>query len=127
MFIFEKLEVYNKAKSFNLSLRKYSKRLSNDPFILDQLNRGSFSILLNISEGSGRITPRYQAHFYTIARGSTLECASILDYLKDADTIEDSFLNSRFKELDEISRMLFAMIRTNRIKHKDGSHKAEWG
>jgi four helix bundle protein len=39
------------------------------------------SIVLNIAEGAGRRFSRDKAHCYTIARGSTTECAAVLDLL----------------------------------------------
>lgn len=116
MFPYENLQVHTKAKLFNKKLRVQLRDLSRDPYILDQLNRASFSILLNIAEGSGRITPRDQAHFYTIARGSTFECASILDYLYDPEHTEHKHFISYFNDLEEISKMLFALIRNNRSR-----------
>lgn len=47
----------------------------------DQLDRASISIVLNIAEGAGRRTPADKAHFLTIARGSTTECAAVLELL----------------------------------------------
>jgi len=47
----------------------------------DQLDRASVSIVLNIAEGAGRRTPADKAHFFTIARGSTTECAAVLELL----------------------------------------------
>ncbi|HEY3120914.1 MAG TPA: four helix bundle protein [Vicinamibacteria bacterium] len=47
----------------------------------DQLFRASASIVLNIAEGAGRVSPQDKARFYGIARGSTTECAAIIDIL----------------------------------------------
>ena len=116
MFAYEGLEVYEKAKLFNKKLRTHLRELSGDPYILDQLNRASFSILLNIAEGSGRITPRDQAHFFVIARGSTFECSSILDYVKGETGIEEKYIRIYYNDLEEISKMLFALIKNNRSR-----------
>jgi four helix bundle protein len=48
----------------------------------DQLDRASVSIVLNIAEGSGRFTPAEKAHFYLIARGSTMECLAALSLMQ---------------------------------------------
>lgn len=47
-----------------------------------QLDRASASTLLNLAEGAGRRHPADKAHFYAIARGSSMECAAVLDVLR---------------------------------------------
>ncbi|MFD1551369.1 four helix bundle protein, partial [Putridiphycobacter roseus] len=70
MFDFEKLEVYSKAKRFNKSVTIFLASSKVDKTTKDQLRRASFSILLNIAEGSGRFTKPDKRNFYIIARGS---------------------------------------------------------
>ncbi len=45
----------------------------------DQLLRTSESVVLNIAEGSGRITRKDQARFYAIALGSLREAQAVFD------------------------------------------------
>jgi len=47
----------------------------------DQLERASASVLLNLAEGCGRRAPKDRAHFYSIARGSAMECAAAVDII----------------------------------------------
>ena len=56
MFDFEKLEVYKKAKTFNSTIRQIIKESRLDSSSKDQLRRASFSIVLNLAEGSGRFS-----------------------------------------------------------------------
>ena len=51
------------------------------PWLRDQLDRASASLVLNLAEGVGRRTPGDKAHFFAIARGSGMESAAILDVL----------------------------------------------
>ena len=88
MFDFEKLEVYRKAKAYNQSVTQFLLESKTDRVTHDQLRRASFSIMLNIAEGSGRFTNPDKRHFYIVARGSAFECVAIFDYLKDLHTIE---------------------------------------
>jgi four helix bundle protein len=87
MFDFEKLEVYKKAKLFNSGIRKFIKEANPDPTTNDQLRRASFSIVLNLAEGSGRFSKPDRRNFFIIARSSIFECIAILDVLKDEEVI----------------------------------------
>ena len=49
-----------------------------DSEMASQLRRAALSISLNIAEGTGRFD-RDQRKFLITARGSTLECAAVLD------------------------------------------------
>ncbi len=111
MFDFEKLEVYNKSKKFNKSVNLFLKSAVLDKTTKDQLRRASFSIMLNIAEGSGRFTNRDKRNFYIIARGSVFECVAIFDFLKDIDKLDESVFNQYYSYLEEISKMLFALIK----------------
>lgn len=53
MFDFQKLEVYQKSKQYHISCKKLLSDYALDGFVRDQLGRASFSIPLNIAEGSG--------------------------------------------------------------------------
>jgi four helix bundle protein len=111
MFDFENLTVYTKAKDFNKKVFRFLKSTKLDRTTNDQLRRASFSIMLNIAEGSGRNSKADKRNFYIISRGSTFECVAIFDYLKDIGIIEESQFSEFYNDLDELSRMLFAMIK----------------
>ena len=110
MFDFEKLLVYGKAKSFNKSLLVLLKDVRSK-IIIDQFQRAALSISLNIAEGSGRFSKPDKRNFYVIARGSTYECAALLDHLKESDLIAEKEFQESYLLLEEISKMLFAMIK----------------
>ncbi|HAA15970.1 MAG TPA: four helix bundle protein [Cytophagales bacterium] len=111
MFDFEKLEVYGKTKKFNKSITNFVSQNEVDKVVYDQLRRASFSIMLNIAEGSGRFTNRDKRHFYVIARGSVFEVVAILDFLKDQESIEEATFQQYYQYLEEISKMLFSLIK----------------
>ncbi|MCK4921086.1 MAG: four helix bundle protein [Bacteroidales bacterium] len=111
MFDFENLEVYKKAKFFNKSVSEILDDNKIDKVSYNQLRRASFSIMLNIAEGSGRYTNPDKRRFYVIARGSAFECAAIFDYLRDLNFIEEKKFQLFYISLEEISKMLFALIR----------------
>ncbi len=112
MFDFEKLIVYKKAKEFNKEVLNYLDSTDIDKVTYDQLRRASFSIMLNIAEGTGRFTKRDRRNFYVISRGSVFECVAIFDYLQDVGKIEKESFDLFYNTLDELSRMLFSLIKT---------------
>jgi four helix bundle protein len=111
MFDFEKLEVYKRAKHLNAEVSVLLSKIKADKVTHDQLRRASFSIMLNIAEGSGRFTKADKKNFYVIARGSIFECVAILDYLKDQKAIQVNEFDSFYKLCEEISKMLFSLIK----------------
>ena len=44
-------------------------------------------------------------------RGSTFECAAILEYLYEIDELNQEIFDKYFAFLEEISKMLFSLIR----------------
>jgi four helix bundle protein len=114
MFDFEKLTVYSKAKNFNQKVHAFLLSTELDRTTKGQLRRASFSIMLNIAEGSGRSTKPDKRNFFVISRGSTFECVAIFDYLKDIGSLSNETFTDFYTDLDELSRMLFAMIKNLR-------------
>lgn len=112
MFDFEKLEVYFKAKQFNSTVSLFLEHAIVSKNKRDQLERAAFSIMLNIAEGTGRFTRPDKKNFYTIARGSAFECVAIFDYLCDQKVIDKERFKEFYAMLEEISKMLYALIRT---------------
>jgi four helix bundle protein len=82
-----------------------------DPTTKDQLRRASFSIVLNIAEGSGRFTKPDRRNFYIISRSSIFECIAILDVLKDEEVLEKKRYEEFYVQAEEISKMLYGMIK----------------
>src|SRR5688572_16464842 len=111
MFPFENLEVYKKAYQFNRELYKLITRSTLLPYMKNQLGKAGLSIMLNIAEGSAKLTQRDRRNFFTHARGSTFECCSILSFLKDEGEISESLKLHFYTTLEEISKMLYVMIK----------------
>jgi four helix bundle protein len=108
---FEKLIVYQKAKEFNRLINEDTLSISTlDRILKDQLRRASLSIVLNIAEGCSRFSKADRKNFFVISRGSTFESVAALDTIKLG--IIDNEILSQLKSLaEEISKMLFVMIR----------------
>lgn len=111
MFDFEKLEVYKKSKLLNSAVRSLIRNSNIDKTTANQLTRASLSICLNLAEGSGRFTNPDRKNFYIISRSSVFEVAAILDILKDEQVITFQDFSTLYNDLEEISKMVFAMIK----------------
>ena len=111
MFDFQKLEVYQKAKLFHTDIIALIQDTKIHKATADQLFRASLSIPLNIAEGSGRFSKPDRRNFFVIARSSIFETVSILDILFDANSLSDSQFHNLLSKAEELSKMLFAMIR----------------
>lgn len=78
---FRKLDAYIYAKDLVKQVYALIKKFPKEEqyALCDQLRRAVISIPSNIAEGSGRTTPKDQAHFYTMAFGSLMEVLAQLD------------------------------------------------
>jgi four helix bundle protein len=111
VFGYETLEIYKKAREYNLQIRSFLKVSSIDYPTEDQLRRASLSIVLNLAEGSGRFSKKDIRRFYVISRSSVHECAAILDLMHQEKIMKDGLFASLYKESEELSKILFKMIR----------------
>lgn len=111
MFDFQKLEVYKKAKEFHVDCKKIILDKKLDRFVKDQLGRASFSVPLNIAEGSGKFSRADRKNYFTTARASLFECVAVLDILNDSSKLTDTELEKMMSDADELSRILYAMIK----------------
>lgn len=111
MFEFQNLEVYKKSKCFHLECKKIILENKVDSYVKDQLGRASFSIALNISEGSGKFSKPDRRNYFITARGSVFESVAVLDILNDQNMISEEIFLSVLKKGDELSRILYAMIK----------------
>jgi four helix bundle protein len=111
MFDFQKLEVYQKSKNFCKEITATLSEKSFDRVTNDQLRRASFSIMLNIAEGSSRFSNKDRKNFLVVARGSSFECAAIMEYLFETKEINEDVFTDYMRKLEEISKMLFGLLR----------------
>src|SRR6185503_6805518 len=77
----EKLEVYRASLTFVVWLEPLLQKLPKSLAVVDQFDRASTSIPLNIAGGNGKFTGADRCRFFDIARGSALEGAAALDVL----------------------------------------------
>src|SRR5262249_27395431 len=82
MFNFNRLDVYSCAIDFfKLAIPLTERAPVGYHSLNDQLRRAAVSIPLNIAEGSGKYG-HDERRYFSIARGSALECAAIIDVLE---------------------------------------------
>ena len=110
MFAFQGTEVYKKSKLLHLECKKLIQKIPKDKTVADQLRRASFSVPLNIAEGSGKFSKPDRRNYFVIARASVFECVAILDILHDEEKISLAEFIFIEEVCDEISRMLYKMI-----------------
>ena len=75
IYSFEKLEVWKLAKDLCVYIYKLTSKFPpEEKFgLVSQMRRASVSIASNTAEGSSRVSPKDQSHFYTVAFSSTIE------------------------------------------------------
>jgi four helix bundle protein len=113
MFDFEKLDVYQVVKDQNLKVLNILKVNKNiDPYLMDQWKRASLNILLNLAEGTGRMTDQDKKHYLTIARSSVYESVAILDLLKSMKVLDDATFTELYDGYEKSSKMLLGMYRS---------------
>ncbi len=110
MFDFEKLIAYQKARDANKKIQKLLIEKKVSAFLRDQLYRASVSMVINIAEGTGKLSKNDRKNFYVISRGSVFECASLLEMFYDENIIDDKTLATLKLDLEEVSRLLSGLI-----------------
>jgi len=110
MFDFEKLIAYQKAREVNKKIQKLLIGRKINIFIRDQLYRASVSMVINIAEGTGKLSKNDRKNFYVISRGSVFECASLLELLCDENVIDNKEQLDLKLDLEEVSKLLSGLI-----------------
>ncbi|WP_115900614.1 four helix bundle protein [Tenacibaculum gallaicum] len=108
----------NKSYDFALLIVKLSKRLikENKEFILSkQILRSGTSVGANVVEANGAISKADFSAKISIAYKECLETKYWLSLLKDSEEIDKNEYEKLFKKADEISKILFSILKTTRI------------
>jgi four helix bundle protein len=101
----QKLDVYRLAVEFQtvVAAVRFPGPLRD---LRPQLARASASIVLNVAEGAGRRRAADKAQFYSIARGSAMECAAILDILDVRGAVQPELSRRGRQMLVRVVQML---------------------
>ncbi len=110
-FLFEKLEVYQKAVTFAERVSSLTEEFPRGHWYLaDQLNRAGLSISLNIAEGNGRWTAADRRNFFGIARGSIHECVPLLEICRRKELIGVTECTELKNDLVVMAKMLSGLV-----------------
>ena len=109
---FRTLKAYTNAKDLVKQVYAFLKQFPREEqyALCDQLRRAVISIPSNIAEGSGRMSAKDQAHFYSIAYGSLMEVLAQLDVACDLGYITNEEFKSFEIIIDEEAKMLTGLI-----------------
>src|SRR6516225_6482742 len=85
----ERLDVYQVALDFLVMANGIIEALPRGrSHLADQFTRASTSIVLNLSEGAGKLSKPDKRRYYLIARGSATESAALLDVCHRLELID---------------------------------------
>ncbi len=74
------IDVYRVALEFVVTTVEIRDRLPMGPGELqDRFKRASYSIVLNIAEGAGKLKQADKRRYFSIAQGSVMECGALFD------------------------------------------------
>ena len=113
--------LYNKCYAFAIRVVKAYQHLSTEKreFILSkQLLRSGTSIGANVAEANGGISTADFSSKISLAYKESLETKYWLSLLKDTGYLEIAVAESMIKYADELSKILFSILKSTRIDSK---------
>jgi len=108
-------------KAYALAIRivkayKYLKENQKEFLLSKQLLRSGTSIGANVAEANGSISSAKFSAKMSIAYKECLETKYWLSLLKDTQYIEQKAFDSIYRDADEVSRIIFSILKKTRIK-----------
>ncbi|MBI5125669.1 MAG: four helix bundle protein [Planctomycetes bacterium] len=118
---FEKLIVWQKSMELCEYVYKVTHNFPKEELfgLTSQLKRASYSIPLNIAEGSASKSRKEFKRFLTIALGSQYECITLLKLSIRLNFLSEDDYSELFKKCDEVGRLLNALIKSQRKTSED--------
>ena len=111
-FVFEKLDVYQRALEFARIVHTSARSSKAPRSWTDQFVRAATSVVLNIAEGAGRIHKAEKRNFYYIAKGSTFECVPLIELGLSLGVLDDTQRNDFRSTCLSIAQMLTKLIQS---------------
>ena len=114
MYGFEKLIVWQKSMTFCELVYKVTENFPKREIfgLTSQLRRASYSIPLNIAEGSASKSKKEFKYFLTIALRSQYECITLLKLSFRLNFLNDNDYSKLFEKCDEVGRLLNGLIKS---------------
>lgn len=115
---YKELIVWKSAHRATLEIYSSTRQFPREELygLTSQLRRASASIGANIAEGSGRRSNNEICRFLQIARGSASEAEYHLILAHDLKFLQDDDFHRLSGQMDELQRMLTALIQSLRRK-----------
>lgn len=119
-YAFENLSAWKEARVLVASVYRILDKFPKfERYALcDQIRRSIVSVPSNLAEGSGRISPKEQLHFYEIAYGSLMEAYNQLILATDLNYIAENDLSALRPQIDIVARKLNG-LRSSLLKKLD--------
>ncbi|MDI6760078.1 MAG: four helix bundle protein [Candidatus Brocadiaceae bacterium] len=113
---FEKLIVWQRSMEFCEHVYKTTKNFPKEELfgLTSQLKRASYSIPLNIAEGSASISRREFRYFLQIALRSQYECITLLKLSIRLNFLNKDDYSELFKKCNVVGRLLNALVKSQR-------------
>lgn len=110
---YKNLDVYKESKTLVKHVYTLLKKFPREEqyALCDQLRRAAVSIPSNLAEGTGRTSPKDQAHFLEMAYGSLMEVDCQMDIAQDLGYIKDEDLDSINAQISRVAALLSGMRR----------------
>ena len=108
MYAFENLDAWKEARKLVVAVYHLLDKFPNfERYALcDQIRRSIVSVPSNLAEGSGRVSPKEQLHFFEISYGSLMESYNQLILAADLKYISNDELEGIIPQIDTVARML---------------------
>ena len=107
-------------KSYQFALNVvslYKKLILNTEYVLSrQFLKSGTSVGANVAEANGAISTADFSAKISIAYKESLESKYWVKLLKDSDYIDNEDFQSLYEESDDLSRILYAILKKTRIK-----------
>ncbi len=114
---YRNLVVWQKAHLSAVNIHRSTESIPRrgNTALITQIRRAALSISSNLAEGCGRASDADFAKFVHVAIGSSAEVECQLQFAVDTALIHRAEFDSRQKEIVEVRRMMFGLLKKLRI------------